>query len=96
MTLEQIKNRQERINEELYSLLSNLSVVVEKVVGVQYEEENSINEPDHLGSGLLSEITNSQKFTEDYISRLFNYQRLLSGGVFAPVEPCIEVKKFFK
>jgi hypothetical protein len=92
MTLEQIKNRQERINETLYFLLADVSVTVEKVVGDLPAKEQAISEPNYQGSGLLFEITNSQNLTEDYISRLFDYQRLLSNGVYSPVEARDEVK----
>jgi hypothetical protein len=92
MTLEQIKNKQELLNEDLYTLLSNLSVVVERVVGAQSMKEQELALSDFPGSGLLFEITNSQNLTEDCISRLFDYQRLLSNGVYSPVEPCVEVK----
>ena len=94
MTLEQIKNRQERINETLYSLLSDVSTVVEKVVGLQPVTEEKIRDDQYPGSGLICEITNSQNLTEDYISRLFDYQRLLNEGVFAPEEAEMELKKF--
>ena len=94
MTLEQIKNRQGQINESLHSLLQDNTTVIEKIVGVQENlAEDSIKGYPTLG--LLEEITNLQNFTQVYIEKLMNYNRILCNNTFAPVEvECAQVSKY--
>jgi hypothetical protein len=83
MTLEQIKNRQEYINGLLYTLLNDTTIVVEKIVGKQNNEEMKsaiLLET----SGLLEEITASQNTTESYIYKIANYNNILSNNTFSP------------
>jgi hypothetical protein len=83
MTLEQIKNRQEYINGLLYTLLNDTTIVVEKIVGKQNNEEMKsaiLLET----SGLLEEITASQNTTESYIYKIANCNNILSNNTFAP------------
>lgn len=85
MTLEQIKNRQQEINEMLYALLSDTSVVVERIVGEQPKQDTD-GIAGYTASGLLEEINQSQNFTETYIQTISAYINLLSRGTFAPEE----------
>jgi hypothetical protein len=68
----------------LYTLLSDTSTVVEKIVGEQPKDEDSIK--GYIASGLLEELNNSQNFTENYIQKLAEYNRLLCSGVYASEE----------
>lgn len=87
MTLEQIKNRQEQINGLLYTLLSDTSVVVERIVGAQPEkEEENTSIKGYPVSGLLEEINSTQNTTETYIQNISGYISLLARGTFAPEE----------
>lgn len=93
MTLEQIKNRQEQINEMLYTLLNDTVVVVERIIGEQPKEDSALSGKDYAFSGLLDEINKSQNFTENYLQKLSEYSRLLCNRTFAPVEvECAKVK----
>lgn len=94
MTLEQIKNRQEQINELLYTLWQEMSTVVERVVGEQPKTDGvSQGKPT---SGLLEELLNSQDMTHGYIEELYNLKRLLTNGVFTPTQPeCAAVKSAY-
>lgn len=85
MTLEQIKNRQEQINGMLYALLSDTSVVVERIIGEQPKEDNDSIDG-YATSGLLEEINRCQDFTETYIQNIAGYINLLNRGTFAPEE----------
>lgn len=94
MNLEQIKNRQGQINESLYSLLQDNMAVIEKIVGAQETlSEDSIK--GYTTSGLLEELSNLQNFTQGYIEKLMNYNRILCNGTFAPTEvDCAQVKVY--
>lgn len=85
MTLEQIKNRQEVINEQLYTLLQNTEGVMRTIIGeLPTEEEKGIEIPSP--SGLLQEINKQQDFTQIYIEKLTKYNQLLTNYTYAPVE----------
>lgn len=94
MTLEQIKNRQGQINESLHTLLQDNMAVIERIVGVQENlSEDSIK--GYPTSGLLEEIVNLQNFTQGYIEKLMNYNRILCNGTFTPIEvDCAQVKVY--
>lgn len=94
MTLEQIKNRQGQINESLHTLLQDNMAVIERIVGVQENlSEDSIK--GYPTSGLLEEIVNLQNFTQGYIEKLMNYNRILCNGTFTPTEvDCAQVKVY--
>ena len=66
MTLEQIKNRQERINESLNALLDVTVTVVERIVGEQPRADLKGETLPY--SGLLAEIANRQDIVERFIS----------------------------
>lgn len=94
MTLEQIKNRQGQINESLHTLLQDNMAVIERIVGVQENlSEDSIK--GYPTSGLLEELSNLQNFTQVYIEKLMNYNRILCNGTFTPTEvDCAQVKVY--
>ena len=95
MNLEQVKNRQVQINESLHSLLQDNMSVIEKIAGVQENlSEDSIK--GYPTSGLLEEISNLQNFTQVYIEKLMNYNRILCNGTFAPVAEteCAQIKVY--
>ena len=87
MTLEQIKNRQEIINETLYSLLSDTRAVVDKIAGAQPIESTPEHAEGFAGIGLLTEITNIQDVTEYLIKNLLECKSVLVSSVYAPEEP---------
>ena len=81
-TLEQIKEKQEQINESLLNLLRDTRVVTERLVGTQvFPDSKAI---DISPNGLIEEILNIQRDTETSIARLFEYSRTLSESVFSP------------
>ena len=46
-------------------------------------------------SGLLEELSNLQNFTQGYIEKLMNYNRILCNGTFTPTEvDCAQVKVY--
>lgn len=90
MTLEQIKQRQERINEQLYTLLSNTEGVMNTIIGVQPIEESIMDSPQP--NGLIQEINLRQDIAEVYIERLIMYNQLLINYTYSPVEVECQVK----
>lgn len=88
MTLEQIKNRQEHINNNLYSLLENTIIVVERIIGEQPKEE--VADKTEPYSGLLGEIELTQNTTEYLINKMDYYRQLLACEIFAD---CAQVKQ---
>lgn len=89
MNLEQIKNRQERINESLNALLDDTVTVVERIVGEQPRADLKGETLPY--SGLLAEIANRQDIAERFISQLFEYRQILAGGVYSPeVNECVK------
>lgn len=81
-TLEQIKLKQEQINDSLHTLLQGFSTVVERIAGVQeFSDEKAVEvNPD----GLIEEIIDVQRGTETLISGLFAYHSILSSKVYIP------------
>src|SRR3990172_3410965 len=79
MTLEQIKNRQERTNETLRNLLKDTINIVEVIVGEQLKSEHSLKTDPY--SGLLEELTNKQNMTDFYIGELISYNELLVSKI---------------
>jgi len=93
MNLEQIKNRQERINESLNALLDDTATVVERIVGEQ-PKANLKGEAIPC-SGLLEEIANRQDIAERFITQLFEYRQMLASGVYSQeVTECVAVSKY--
>lgn len=91
MTLEQIKQRQERINEQLYTLLNNTEGVMRTIIGDQpIAEEKGIDIP--VPSGLLQEINRTQDITEIYIEKLNEYNRQLINNTYSPVEAVCQAR----
>ena len=92
--LEQIKNRQEQINKNLYALLEDTTNVVERIIGEQPKEPDSIAKTEPY-SGLLDEMELRQNTTEYIINKLNEYRQLLAYKVYAPVEvECAQVKGY--
>ena len=86
MTLEQIKNRQEHINKNLYALLEDTKIVVERIIGEQPNEPDVETKAEPY-SGLLEDMELRQNTTEYLINKLNEYRQLLAYKVYAPVEP---------
>jgi len=94
MTLEQIKNRQNYINERLYSLLQNAQGVVASIIGEHPPVKDNTIEQKPRSSGFLGEISNLQDHTEGFIEELENYNRLLISNTYAPNETiCVQEKR---
>ena len=80
-TLEQIKEKQEQINESLHNLLRGTRGVVERLAGErEFPDSKAI---DISPNGLIEEISNIQRGTETHIAILFEYNRTLSESVFS-------------
>lgn len=82
MTLEQIKIRQETINENLSALLDDTTTIVERLIGEQTKAD--LKGEIIPCSGLLGEIANRQYTTERFISQLFELRQILASGVYSP------------
>lgn len=94
MTLEQIKNRQERINEQLYILLNNTQGVMDTILGEQpTAEEKGIDRA--APSGLLQEIERQQDITQMYLQKLEEYNRQLVSHTYTPVEAVCQTKAVY-
>lgn len=91
MTLEQIKHRQERINEQLYTLLNNTQGVMDTIIGEQpTSEEKGIDRG--APSGLLQEIDRQQDITQTYLQKLEEYNRQLISYTYTPSEAVCQAK----
>lgn len=94
MTLEQIKHRQERINEQLYTLLNNTQGVMDTIIGEQpTSEEKGIDRG--APSGLLQEIDRQQDITQMYLQKLEEYNRQLISYTYTPVEAVCQTKAIY-
>ncbi|HSE99829.1 MAG TPA: hypothetical protein VLA48_02945 [Nitrososphaeraceae archaeon] len=93
MTLEQIKNRQERINEQLYTLLSNTEGVMNRIIGHTLPDEKGLGVAEPIG--LIQEINRQQELSEMCIERLSNYNKELVNSTYAPEEVLCQVKSAY-
>lgn len=84
MTLEQIKNRQHRINESLYALLQNTQEVIISIAGEQPVSESLAEIKPY--SGFLEEISVAQDQTEKFIGEIECFNRLLIVNTYAQNE----------
>ena len=84
MTLEQIKFKQNEINESLYILLQSNTQLVDSIVGVAPEEARKTSEAST--NGLVSEILNLQEATDYFIQRLNENNRRLFDQTFNRAE----------
>jgi len=90
MTLEQIKNRQERINDQLFGLLKNTESVVLTIIGDIPSEEQDLKS--ETPSGLLQEISAYQNRTEYLIEQINRYNELLTSRTYTPVEAVCQAR----
>lgn len=86
MTLEQIKIRQEQLNEYLLVVLQQSVNTVDYIAGKGDEKEEPLT-PMKEPNGLLEQLTYQQDRTERLISHLSNNHNRLSSYTFTPV-PC--------
>ncbi len=84
MTLEQIKNRQERINEDLRNHLQQSVQLTDYILGEE------IQDPDGKeiapAEGLLNKISEQQDITEILLGKLYSQHTRLFNSTYAPVE----------
>lgn len=89
MTLEQIKNRQQTINDNLFDISYNLSNLVDYLGGEDLKEETKTEMPQ--SSGLIGTIEDLQSSTERAISLLYATHRKLYDQVYeAKVDQCVK------
>jgi hypothetical protein len=81
MTLEQIKNRQEQLNEYLSIILKDSVNTVGKE-----DEIYEVSIPIQESNGLLEQLSYQQDRTELLISQLSNNHNTLSHHTYAPVQ----------
>lgn len=90
MTVEQLRNQQNELNNRLIRVLENFSCSVTRLTGdfssVKNEKES------YPVDGLISDIDNSQQKSLELINQLTECADRLNQHVFAPDEPAINVK----
>jgi hypothetical protein len=85
MTLEQIKNRQEQLNNHLSQVLNGIRDTVDFIVE-EIDEKTVGKDMTYPDNGLLRQIEYEQNKTEDYIDRLHEVSYRLSLNIFKPAD----------
>jgi len=92
MTLEQIKNRQEQLNEYLLVVLQQSVNTVDYIAGKEdIKEEIS---PEIPTNGLLEQLSYQQDRTERLITHLSNNHNRLSSYTFTPTPVPFETASY--
>lgn len=84
MTLEQIKNRQNEINESLYQLVQSNTQLIDTIVG--QEPESPKDGKGESPNGLIEEVQILQNRTEAFIGILRQNNGRLYDKTYSPVE----------
>lgn len=87
MTLEQIKNRQARINSDLEVHVAESNSVMNTITGSFPCPDNQEREAIKNPNGYLEEINAMQNYTEELLNILYANQKRLVEHTYAPNEP---------
>jgi len=83
ITLEQLKDKQNGLNDLLQLHLNDLENTIDKLVGNYPQEESK--EESLIEDGILGELIFAQKRLEKKIDKLNNLKQILSNAVIQPI-----------